>query len=366
MTRRTLYFLSPQWGRGSGGLGVSAERIAGHLRRDRDVIAIAPERDIAAGSYTRDDSPGLSLIRYGASNDEKQAGQFVSDLVLHLAETQPPEQILGFYAAGQAAAAAIAAALLGVPFHVFVRGNDLDLELFGPGANHLPFLFTRASTVFCVSQEQQRKIAAIFRATNTIVVPNGVDPSLFPPDETRTTSARPVIGFFGEIKEKKGLDLLLAVFDPALFDLTITGSLRPDSAKLLHGHLLLQPESVPAIRHVPFRKGTAEVVEAYHGVDIVCIPSHHEGMPNVLLEAMSCEKLVVASAVGGIPDVVRDRENGLLFRPRDADGLRAALAEASARISSGDNRLQKEARETIKRSFSSSAEGDAYRAALIA
>jgi glycosyltransferase involved in cell wall biosynthesis len=62
--------------------------------------------------------------------------------------------------------------------------------------------------------------------------------------------------------------------------------------------------------------------------DVVVLPSHIEGMPNAVLEALACGRRVVASAVGGVPDVITSDAVGALVPPRQPDALAAALTQA--------------------------------------
>lgn len=66
------------------------------------------------------------------------------------------------------------------------------------------------------------------------------------------------------------------------------------------------------------------------GCRALVVPSTYEGMPLVVLEAMEAARPVVASAVSGIPEVVRDRVTGWLVPPEDPGALALALAEASS------------------------------------
>ncbi|MBV8395968.1 MAG: glycosyltransferase [Actinobacteria bacterium] len=87
------------------------------------------------------------------------------------------------------------------------------------------------------------------------------------------------------------------------------------------------------------------------GCDIFCLPSSAEGLPLVVLEAMAAGKPVVATAVGGVPELVVQGETGLMVVPGDADALRAALAELLADPERA-RRMGDTGRERVRVSFS--------------
>ena len=58
---------------------------------------------------------------------------------------------------------------------------------------------------------------------------------------------------------------------------------------------------------------------------LLCLPSHKEGTPNCVMEALACGLPVVATRVGGIPDIVEHEKTGLLINKGDIEGLAAAL-----------------------------------------
>ena len=84
--------------------------------------------------------------------------------------------------------------------------------------------------------------------------------------------------------------------------------------------------------------GQVNNIQAFFGVaDIMVLPSFSEGSPNVVLEAMAARVPVVATRVGGVPEILRDRETALLTPPGDSKALTAALIEL---IDNADLRTQ--------------------------
>ncbi len=76
-----------------------------------------------------------------------------------------------------------------------------------------------------------------------------------------------------------------------------------------------------------FRDSTPHMPEIFRTADICVLTSDHEGTPNVLLEAMASGLPVVATKVGGVPEIVSHGKTGFLVDPEDSDGLTAAAAE---------------------------------------
>lgn len=74
-----------------------------------------------------------------------------------------------------------------------------------------------------------------------------------------------------------------------------------------------------------------DIAELLHGIDLFVLPSRPgEGLPNVLLEAMACKKAVIATNVGGVPELVRSGVNGYVVSTGDARALAAALEKVLA------------------------------------
>ena len=102
---------------------------------------------------------------------------------------------------------------------------------------------------------------------------------------------------------------------------------------------------------VMFLGSVADLAPVYQAADIFLLTSDHEGTPNVLLEAMSCGLPVIATRVGGVPEVVEDGVNGYLIEPSDEEQL---IQRILYLIGDKDQRVAigREARRRIQRSYS--------------
>jgi glycosyltransferase involved in cell wall biosynthesis len=110
-------------------------------------------------------------------------------------------------------------------------------------------------------------------------------------------------------------------------------------------------------------QGRTEVAELLHGCEVFVLPSRSEPFGIAIVEALACRKPVVASRVGGIPEIIEDKKNGILVEPDNAEALAEALVrvlkDEHLREILGDNGYR-----TVQARFGSEATGSAYEAAF--
>ena len=167
-----------------------------------------------------------------------------------------------------------------------------------------------------------------------VVIPNGIPLEDFQPGDrsrARVDLGIPlhavVVGTVGRLRPVKGTSHLLEAWSRLASD-------HPNAILLLVGGgpqqaaLERMSRRLGISEHVRFLGNRADVPALLRGMDVFVLPSLWEGMPNAALEAMAVGLPVVATAVGGTPEVVVDRVTGLLVPPGDPD----ALAESIARL----------------------------------
>ena len=239
-----------------------------------------------------------------------------------------------------AAAAGWLARRLGIPYAVKVHGSDLNVQASYPlRRRQIRAALRGAGAVVAVSRALADKAVAIGAdAARVHVLYNGVDSALFAPGSRSAARARlqlgadaPLLLYVGNLKSSKGcLDLLEAF--PALLAVRPQARLVYVGAGPCRQELLQRAAELGCAGRLTLAGAVAHdaLGDWFRAADLLCLPSHNEGVPNVVLEAMACGTPVVASAVGGIPEVVPGHA-GLLVPPHDCAALSAALIAAGAR-----------------------------------
>jgi glycosyltransferase involved in cell wall biosynthesis len=170
--------------------------------------------------------------------------------------------------------------------------------------------------------------------TPVAVIHNGLDvdylleSTVREPDILGRLEGRDFILAVGKLEERKGLDVLIRAF----------ATLRRDKARLALVLLGQAGDAAERLRALTAELGLGDDVFFYDAVPhthvgafverakVICLPSRSETFGIVLLEAGAFRRPVVATRVGGIPEVVQDGESGLLVEPDDPEALAKALA----------------------------------------
>ncbi len=158
----------------------------------------------------------------------------------------------------------------------------------------------------------------------------GVDREMFHPAENRPAARDRVrLLFVGSLIPRKGLqDLLEALSIPELEDLDLVvvgeGYYRSDLEAMCERFGLQGRTEWMGV--LP----QADVARTMRSVDLFCLPSHMEGRPNVVNEAMASGLAVISTRVGGIPDMIVEGETGLLFDAGNVGQLRQCLVAVAS------------------------------------
>jgi sugar transferase (PEP-CTERM/EpsH1 system associated) len=224
--------------------------------------------------------------------------------------------------------------LAGVPIIITSRRNEniggAMRERFNRWTAHLD---DRVVAVCELARQAEIERAGV-ALEHVVTIYNGVDVTQFPVASVQATAqARraigmpvkvPLVGSLGRLHPQKGFSDLLTAFAQVrqripsvrLF-VAGDGELRDD--------LEAQARSLGMAEAVTFAGVRADVPEILAALDVFVLPSLWEGMPNAVLEAMASGLPVVATAVGGTPEVVMDGVTGLLVPPQDPGALARAI-----------------------------------------
>jgi teichuronic acid biosynthesis glycosyltransferase TuaC len=258
---------------------------------------------------------------------------YAASIAPHLARYRGKvDVVLGAWAYPDGFASVIAARLLGVPCVIKLHGSDINLVAKLPGPRRmLRWALPQATRIVAVSRALADEVTALGVTRERVaLVMNGVDGDLFHPRDRAAARAElglpdgPVALYVGNLKPEKG------VFDlPRAWTRVVHAHPRATLAIVGDGPLRGELEAMlrplgDRVRLVP-RRPLAEIPTWMAACDVLVLPSHTEGTPNVVLEALACGRRVVATAVGGVPDLITHDELGALAPPRDPDALAMAI-----------------------------------------
>jgi glycosyltransferase involved in cell wall biosynthesis len=268
--------------------------------------------------------PGDLLLRWTAA----QWHRIVEESIAGFARSDPVSLVHANSGSVSSWAAVRAAQRYGIPCAVTYRGSDVHrtLERRRKGWQLCRDSFRFADLNLCVSRSLEATLRRHAQpAGRCEILLRGVDQKRFFPAEELTQ--RPNVLFVGRIEESKGVFDLLSAWRKVRAGhpgarLTLAG---PDCTRGLFGRRRATDSRIDESVSLTGPLSLREVSELMRRSRVLCLPSHAEGTPNCVMEAMSCGIPVVATRVGGVPDIVEHLKTGLLVDRGDVAGLADAL-----------------------------------------
>ena len=224
-----------------------------------------------------------------------------------------------------------------------------DIDNYYPFQNKIGQKFIRyalgsSDNFIAVSQESARQLREITGSPNISIIPNAIDTSVFYGGERLSDSDAVRILFVGAVGKLKGeRDLIkaLAILREGKQSLKVSflgygaENLKDYCEKLGVGEFV---EHLGAV-------SMAERIGFFQKADIFVLPTYAEAMPMSVIEAMAAGLPVVTTPVGGIPELIEDGADGLLFPPGDVQALAEKISfllnNKGARIGIGKKARQK-------------------------
>ena len=234
-----------------------------------------------------------------------------------------------------------------------------------------------ADAIVAVSRQTREDVLRLFdvQPARVHVIHNGIDPAEYRPTGATDALAHhgidpatPYVLFVGRITRQKGIIHLVDAIpqiDPGLQIVLCAGAPdTPEIGREMEAHVAAVRATRSGVIWIREMLPRTDVIQLYEHAAVFCCPSVYEPFGIINLEAMACETAVVASKVGGIPEVVVPEETGLLvdltlspgtFEPADAAAFSAALAAAINRLGRDPElrtRMGKKGRQRVLEHFS--------------
>lgn len=240
-------------------------------------------------------------------------------------------------------AAARLAARYQLPLFVKVHGTDVNRLRPGTLMTKSSLRVTQqAKKVICVSKALKERLVSLGGPDSKLEVHyNGIDRSLFFPMDRqeirRQLRVEPdefLVLYVGNLKKEKGISELIASYGASVQSISTKSRLVFIGSGAYRTVAERQIASLGLSERIQFlgSQPPETVVLWMNAASVLCLPSYMEGVPNVILEALACGTKVIATAVGGVPELNNYDGSMLLVPPKDIDSLVTALETTSVNL----------------------------------
>lgn len=218
---------------------------------------------------------------------------------------------------------------------LIIRSRHFDVPIGNPMVSRLAYCGL-ADHIITTSPRITETLRELFHLPEDRLstIPTGIDLNLFTPVGDRLDEpwmhgrpAVPRVGMVGVFRWAKGHETLVRA-----------ARLLADRGRPIHCVFAGEGPSLKAVQHmveelglgasVTFLGERSDVPRVLRSLEVLAMPSTHEGIPQVGMQALACGTPLIASDVGGLPSIVKHGQTGLLVKPGDVEELAAALCRA--------------------------------------
>jgi len=317
---KNIAVLTQNYPPSKGGMAVSCQRIVKNLRKNGNIVHVLHFQNRNENYEVKTELNGnyTSL----AVHDSEEFTLSLANLFLETNLTSFNfDIVVAFGGYLPLLWAPIVSKLYNKPLYTCIRGNDFDEFLFSKRRQILFYALENSNYTLSVSLDKAIKIKKLFPNVNSEYTPNGINIENWTISNSQiekvqsyresADAGKTIILIAGQLKPKKGINQFLESFSyfyhKTNYEVWLVGDVSETTQEILF--------QLPfVVKCFPY-SNKEELKFLYHASDIICIPSFYEGMPNVLLEAGACKKLVIASKIAGITDIIENKVSGILYNP---------------------------------------------------
>ncbi len=269
--------------------------------------------------------------------------QFLSILITVLLHRIKTDIIHGHFLYPEGFATVLLGKLLNKP--VINTAHRVDLLVYAEGKGRVGtrtrFAIRQSDKIICVADMLREKAVYFGAEPEKIeVIPNGVDTEIFsilPAEIARKITGldldTKVVLFIGQLIKRKGIHILLEAIPDVVHSIKTSVLFVILGEGILKEQLRQRAKELRIENYVQIlgAKENKELPPCINSADLICLPSFSEGLPCVLIEALACGKPVVATRVGGVPEIIQNENLGILIPPGDVKELASAIITALKR-----------------------------------
>ncbi|AGX06500.1 Glycosyl transferase [Bacillus sp. NRRL B-14911] len=209
-----------------------------------------------------------------------------------------------------------------IPTILTVHGSDINKypTLNNKYYNAIKHALTNMDLVLSVSEDLRKKVKKI--SSNVNVITNKIGINIDSIDETIKENSqinlREMV-YVGNLLNSKGvLDLIdtIKMFNNKFSSKEIRLKIIGDGIEKENIENFIKVNNIKNISLLGSLNNKSVLTEIKKS-GILILPSHSEGLPTVIMEAGACQRMVISTNVGGVPEIVEEGENGFLFKPKD-------------------------------------------------